>query len=411
MPNSPSSPHPRGDTADASLQPDEEIARFERVDWDQLDRPRRLVSPELLVLLAGLIIVAVALIRHLSSGEVFLVFRWNVGWEDWLLLVTLVLLLAFFFVPMIREPARTYRIIRRFHGHWGTITGIVIFSGIFIVGVWALLSGYRALIPWEVGIDPLQPPVGTSLPMDNAADCVGRYAEEAGTGVCHGSWMYPLGTDTSGYKITELLVMGTRPVVYATVLTLGLIVPLATVVGVVAGYYGGIIDDVLMAYVDIQLSFPAILIYLVFYMFVLNSMAVFLLAFGLLSWGGIARIVRSETLQLREEGHVLAAQAVGAPRRYILRHHLLPNVANSAMPAAFHLIAIIVLTEAGLSFLDFNPIDQSWGHTIQRGFTRASPIHHWWIATFPAIALAITVVSCKLIGDGFRDILDPRGER
>lgn len=175
-----------------------------------------------------------------------------------------------------------------------------------------------------------------------------------------------------------------------------------------AGYYGGRIDDLLMAYVDMQLSFPALLVYLLFFMFVQNSMAVFLLAFGLLSWGGIARIVRSETLQRREDGYVVMARAVGASPSYIMRRHLVPNVTNSILPAAFQLIAIIILTEAGLSFLGFNPIAQSWGDTIQRGFTRASPVTHWWIAGIPAIALGITVVACKFIGDGLRDALDPR---
>jgi len=411
MPKPPSSPDPASGPTDSIRHREEETARFERVEWDHLERPSRWASAESFILLTGMVIVVMLLFRHLRSGQVFLFLRWNVGWEDWLMLVALVLVVAFFVVPMIRDSRRTYRVLRRLHGRWGTLLGLIFFTGIILVGIWALLTGYRALIPWEGGIDQLQPPIWATVPMDNPHNCVGRFVEEGGTAVCHGTWRYPLGTDSSGYLLTELLVMGTRPVVYATVLTLGLIVPLATVVGVSAGYYGGTLDDILMAYVDIQLSFPAILIYLVFYMFVLDSMAVFLLAFGLLSWGGIARIIRSETLQLREEGHVLAARAVGAPSWYILRHHVVPNVTNSAMPAAFHLIAIIVLTEAGLSFLGFNPIDQSWGHTIERGFTRASPIHHWWIAGFSATALAVTVLSCKLIGDGFRDILDPRGER
>lgn len=411
MPNPPSSPYPIGDSDDAAPTGQQETARFEGVDWDRYDPSRWWVSTESLVLLTGLLVITVALIDHRRSGDVYLIYRWNVGWEDWLVLVTLVLIAAFILVPMAINSRRTYRVLRRFYGHWGTILGLIVITGIVVVGGWALLSGFRALIPWEVGIHQLQPPVGTTTLVGNPNDCVGPVAEEGGSTVCHGTWMYPLGTDSSGYKLTELLLMGTRPVVYATVLTLGLIVPLATVVGMVAGYHGGMIDDILMAYVDVQLSFPAILIYLVFYMFVLNSMAVFLLAFGLLSWGGIARIVRSETLQLREEGHVLAARSVGAPRRQILRYHILPNVTNSAMPAAFHLIAIIILTEAGLSFLGFNPIDQSWGQSIQRGFTRASPVHSWWVAGFPAVALAVTVLSCKLVGDGLRDILDPRGER
>ena len=190
-------------------------------------------------------------------------------------------------------------------------------------------------------------------------------------------------------------------------MTLGLIAPLATVVGLAAGYYGGRVDDALMTYVDAQISVPAILIYMVAYMFFFNSMAVLLVAFGLLSWGGIARIVRSETLQRSEEGYVLSARAIGARDRYVLRRHLFPNVTNTVVPATFHLIAILVLTEAGLAFIGFHASFQSWGMTISEGVfygaTRA-----WWISALPAAALAVTVVALKVAGDGMRDVLDPR---
>ena len=388
----------------------DDVATFERVDWEALAGDRRPWSPERIVLLVGLVALATIFVSHARTGGAFLVLRWNVGWEDWLVMVALVVIVAYGVTPAIRASGTVRRTLRNLRGRWGTILSIVVFTGVLLVGIWALLTGFRALIPWEVSIDPLQPPVGATAPVLRPVDCVGTASADATATLCHGTWRYPLGTDTSGYVLTELLVMGSRPVVYATFVTLGLVVPLATIVGVVAGYYGGLIDDLLMAYVDIQLSLPALLVYLVVYMFVLNSMFVFLVAFGLLSWGGIARIVRSETLQRREDGYVVSARAVGAPRSYIIRRHVIPNVSNSVLPAAFHLIAIIVITEAGLSFLGFNPIDQSWGHTIARGFTRASPITHWWIAAFPALALAVTVVSCKLIGDGLRDVLDPRGD-
>ena len=394
----------------SSRRTDAEPASFERVDWDDIHVDRSRLSAERGALLVGLFIVAVLFASHHRSDQTFLVLRWNVGWEDWLVMIALVVVTAYVLVPLARQPKRAGRLLWRLRGRWGTVVSTVVFAGVLLVGAWAILTGYRALIPWEVSIDQLQPPVGTTVPRTNARDCVAPLVEQAGASVCRGTWMYPLGTDSSGYLLTELLVMGTRPVFYATIVTVGLIVPLATVVGVVAGYYGGLVDDVLMAYVDIQLSFPALLVYLVIYMYVLNSMFVFLVAFGLLSWGGIARIVRSETLQRREAGYVLSARATGASGPYIVRQHLVPNVSNSAIPAAFHLIAIIVLTEAGLSFLGFTPLDQSWGHSIERGFTRANPIAHWWIASFPAIAIAITVVSCKVIGDGLRDVLDPRGD-
>lgn len=408
MPDSPSTSTPANGGGAATPHIDDELATFERVDWNRIGRSRQWFTRERISLVVGLVALLALLAYHRRFGEVYLFSRWNVGWEDWLLMLALVVFVSTTLLPL-AKPHRARRLLRRLHGRRGTVLSLVVFGIVLVVGVWALITGYRALIPWQVSIDSLAPPVWGSKPITNPADCVGAVTGAGDTLLCHGSWRHPLGTDHSGYKVTELVVMGTRPVVYATFVTIGLIVPLATVVGVVAGYYGGLIDDLLMAYVDIQLSFPAMLVYLIVYMFVLNSMIVFLIAFGLLSWGGIARIVRSETLQRREEGYILTARAIGAPPTYIIRRHLIPNVSNSAIPAAFHLIAIIIITEAALSFLGFTPMDQSWGHTIQRGFTRADPLHHYWVGAVPAIALAITVVACKVIGDGLRDVLDPRG--
>lgn len=194
---------------------------------------------------------------------------------------------------------------------------------------------------------------------------------------------------------------------YATVVTLGLIVPLAAAVGLLAGYYGGLADDLLMAFVDVQLSVPVIVIYLVDYMFVGNSMALLLVAFGLLSWGGVARIVRSETLQRREAGHVRSARAAGGSDAYVLRHHLLPNVADSVVPAAFHLVAVLVLTEATLSFLGFHVAFQSWGMTIAEGLFQGPPLTVWWNSLLPALGLAVTVLAIKAAGDGLRSVMDP----
>jgi peptide/nickel transport system permease protein len=149
---------------------------------------------------------------------------------------------------------------------------------------------------------------------------------------------------------------------------------------------------------------------MVAYMFVFNSMAMLLVAFGLLSWGGIARIVRSETLQRSEEGYVLAAQSIGAPNWYILRRHLFPNITNTVVPATFHLIAILVLTEAGLAFIGFHTSFQSWGMTISEGVFYGRT-QGWWNSLLPAVALALTVGALKVAGDGFRDVLDPRGDR
>lgn len=394
---------------DASPSDGRDVAEFEQIDWDDHGGWRRWITAERVVLLVGLFAVADLFNYHRNTGDLSLVMEWKVGWIDWLLLVALVVILSYMVVPLAKRPQRVRRLLGHLRGRWATVLALVILATVVAVGGWATVRDWAPLNTLVNGdsFDTLQPPVGATIDTIYSSGCAGPTSNNGA--VCQGSWTYPLGTNDQAYRMTDLLVMGTRPLFYIVLITLGLVMPLATVVGVVAGYRGGLVDDILMGYVDIQLTMPALAVYLFAYMFLLNTKIMFIVVFGFLSWGGIARIVRSETLQRREEGYVLSARAIGAPQGYILRRHIFPNVTNSVVPATFHLIAIIVLTEAGLGFLGYKPFDRSWGQTIGQGLYRAPPIDAWWIAALPALALAATIVSCKLIGDGFRDILDPRG--
>lgn len=388
-------------------------AAFQRVDWQEIDRSSRWISAEMLTLVIGLLVVAGLYWYDQNSGQTYLVLHWSVGNEDWLVMLGLVVFTAFVLVPLARRPRRVRNLVGRAWGRWGTLASLGVLGVVMAMGAWSVLTNFQprlAISGDGSALYKFQPPIGFSYDMGPSEACAG---EVSGAGpydlVCHGSWEYPLGTDAWGYGIDDLIIAGAIPSVYIIFIVLGLIIPLATIVGLVAGIYGGMVDDLLMAYVDVQLSIPAILIYLLVFMFILNSMFVFLVAFGLLSWGGIARLVRSEALQRREEGFVLSARALGASRPYLIRHHVLPNVTNTVIPAMFHLIAVIILTEAGLSFLGFNPLFQSWGMTIAEGVQPhlSDPIRLWWHAGIPTAALALTVTACKVAGDGFRDILDP----
>lgn len=125
--------------------------------------------------------------------------------------------------------------------------------------------------------------------------------------------------------------------------------------------------------------------------------------------------MRSEVLQRREEGYVRVARSLGASRAYVAKRHVLPNITNTLIPAVFHLVALLVLVEAGVAFLGFHDVElYSWGSTIQEGLHTTygaismSATGIWWVSTFPALALALTLASLKLVGDGLRDALDPR---
>ena len=148
-----------------------------------------------------------------------------------------------------------------------------------------------------------------------------------------------------------------------------------------------------------------------------------LATFGVLSWGGIARLVRSEVIRRREDGYVLVARSLGASESYIARKHVLPNSTNTLVPAAFQLLALFVLIEAGVAFLGFHQLETySWGSTISESINaevagqlqnRADvPAYQiWWVSALPAAALTATLIAFKTLGDGVRDALDPRGER
>jgi len=392
------------------------VAEFERVDWDDHGGWRRHVAAERVALVVGALALSALYLYHRSTGDVYLVARYDVGGADWLLMLGVVAGVAYGVVPFVRRPERFRRIAGRLRDRPATTLSLLFVGGLAVVGLWALVTGFRPELTYGVGsdyLDKYQPPVGFTVPEEYGTECLGRVTggELAREQTCHGTWRFPLGTDHVGYKMSDLVVVGSRTVAYAVFVTVGVIVPLATIVGVVAGYYGGRVDDLLMGYVDVQLSVPAVVVYLVAFNFVLNSMFVFLAAFGLLSWGGVARIVRSETLQRREEGYVLSARAVGASGPSVIRRHLLPNVTNSVVPAAFQLIAVVVLTETALSFLGFNPLEWSWGESIGNGLQYRPPLEVWWTSVFPTVALAATVLACKVAGDGLRDALDPRGER
>jgi peptide/nickel transport system permease protein len=164
-----------------------------------------------------------------------------------------------------------------------------------------------------------------------------------------------------------------------------------------------------MRYVDIQITFPAFFLYLLLVYLFGGSLFLMILIFGLTGWGGIARIVRSEALQRREEAYIQAAKASGASSLWTIKQHLLPNVSNSVITAATLLIPSFILFEAALSFLALgDPTTPSWGQVIADG--RSDIASAWWISTLPGFFLFFTILAFNFLGDALRDALDPRQE-
>lgn len=386
--------------------------RFERVDWTEIDTDRRVVTAERALFVLGLLAVAGLFLYDRFYAHIYLVAQWVVTPIDWAVMTGLVGLVSFGVVPALRNRAavrRTYESIRS----RPVLTGALAFLAVFgVVGtVLPILLGRPDL---HFGY-AYQPPVGVTVDAGWSPNCFGTIKQ--GQGIqryCEGSILIPLGTNGRGQLMEAMLVAGARPAIYVVLFTAAFIVPLATAVGVAAGFRGGRLDDLLMTYVDVQLCLPAIFLYFIGYMYVGPSLLLLLATFGLLSWGPVARLVRSEVLQRREDGYVVVARSLGGSDSYVARRHVLPNVTNTLVPAVFHLFAILILAEAGVAFLGFSDVElYSWGSTIAEGLSPDRMAAHevWWISTVPAVALAATVVALKFAGDGLRDVLDPRGGR
>lgn len=223
-----------------------------------------------------------------------------------------------------------------------------------------------------------------------------------------GSWHHALGTDNLGRDILSRLIYGTR----ISLLVVALTVPLSAVwgvtVGLLAAWYAGATDKVLMRIVDVQLAMPAILFAILLAAVFgpsLRNVIILIIVWG---WSGYARVIRGETLSLRERDYVLGARAAGATDFRILTRHLLPNLVNSIVILATLEIASVILVEASLSFLGVGvaPGTASWGAMVAEGRTFITIA--WWLITIPGIAIFTVSLVANFMGDWLRDALDPR---
>ncbi|MBM4130763.1 ABC transporter permease [bacterium] len=221
---------------------------------------------------------------------------------------------------------------------------------------------------------------------------------------------HPLGTDVLGRDVLARLVHGSRVSLLAGWLCALVAVGVGTAVGLAAGAGPRWLDRLLMTLTDACLAFPRIFLVLLIVSLTRPSLALTMAVIGLTGWMGVARLVRAETLSLREREYVAAARGLGlSPWRVNLRH-ILPALWPTVIVAASLRVGSAILTESFLSFLGLGAQEPavSWGAMIQAG--RAVLLEAWWLSTFPGLALALTVVGCNLLGDGLRARLDPRQE-
>lgn len=216
------------------------------------------------------------------------------------------------------------------------------------------------------------------------------------------------GTDALGRDIFTRMLYGARVSLWVGFVAVGISLIIGIVLGLTAGYFRGFVDSIIMRFVDIMLCFPSFFLILAVIAFLEPSLYNIMIVIGCTSWMGIARLIRAETLSLRERDFVAAAKLAGAKPYRIVFIHILPNALAPVIVSASLGVAGAILVESSLSFLGLGvqPPYPSWGNMLMDGKDVLSIAP--WLSLYPGLAILITVLGYNLLGEGFRDMLDPR---
>lgn len=225
----------------------------------------------------------------------------------------------------------------------------------------------------------------------------------------NGEVEFPLGTDGLGRDVLSRLILGARISLLVGLTAVMIGGTLGTTLGMIAGYFGGRVDDVIMRLADIQLAFPFILLAIMFLVVLGQGVLNLILILGIGQWVTYARIARGQTISQREKEFVEAARALGASTGSILLRSVLPNILAPLIVIASFNIASVILAEAALSFLGLGvpPTVPTWGGMLAESRDQIIA-GRWWLSVFPGVAIALTVLSFNILGDWLRDLLDPR---
>ena len=269
-------------------------------------------------------------------------------------------------------------------------------------GRWPVISG--AILALMVFVTVFGPLIAPHDPLDHNL----RNTKVPGVWSAEGSWDHILGTDTLGRDLLSRIIYGARVSMSVAGVALVTGILIGSSLGLAAGYYGGMADEVITRMVDVWMGVPFILVALVASLALGPGMGTMMFLLAFVAWAPFVRQVRGEVLLLREREYVLSAKVAGASTFRIFLRHLLPGVVNTIIVLATFRVASLILIEAFLSFLGAGipSPTPAWGNMISEG--RNFLQDAWWISFFPGVAILMTTASLSFLGDWIRDFTDPR---
>ena len=225
------------------------------------------------------------------------------------------------------------------------------------------------------------------------------------------TWEHPLGTDVLGRDVLTRMIYGARTAMFISVVALGFGAFVGSVLGLISGYRGGMLDVLIMRAADAALGFPTVLVAMIIVTILGAGIQNIILAVVLTVWARFARMIRGDVLSIKELDFVTFAKIAGLSTPMIIVRHIFPNTVNTMMVVTSLLVGQVILLEASLSFLGLGlpPGAPAWGIMVSEG--KDEILHVWWLSLFPGVAITVVVLAFNFFGDWLRDTLDPKLRR